>query len=356
MYSLFSNVIVVNGSLRSVLYDIQRESYHFIPLWLGNFLSENDQFELSELGEFKSMFIYSELIHAIDRDEVELFPRIEMDYHIPCIIEVLVFDCSIYNSLKIEVLSIIEALNIQKALFYVRKQECVKNLERILNELKYSRLNQIEIVCFEQLELNINIINHEHRIRKIYFYKSPEKKVESIAEFNRLDVYFNWSFDDRMLYHQNPNFLNVNLKLFSESQHFNTYYHKRLYISSNGDISNGEFPPPVGNIKDITDINTLTTLIQSKEFTSLFHTRKDVIDVCKDCEFRHMCTDNRIPIQRQNLQWYHDLECNYNPYICKWKGDEGFLSLSECGVISNEEGFYIDREHINNVNEKLWAE
>lgn len=356
MYSLFSNVIVVNGALRSVIYDIQREGYHFIPLSLGNFLSQNEQFDISELGEFRDMFIGSELIHPVEPGEVNLFPCIEMNYHVPCLIEVLIFDCSVYNSLKIGVLRLIEALNIQKIVFYVRQKDSLENLNIILNELKYSRLNQIEIIFFEQFDFDVNTINDENRIRKIYFYKSPEKKIESHAEFNRLDVYLNWSFEDRILFHQQPNFFNVNLQLFSESQHFNTYYNKRLYIGVNGEISNGEFSKPVGNIKDIVDINALIDLLQTEDFSYLFHIKKEIIDVCEHCEFRHMCIDNRIPVKREDLKWHHQQECNYNPYICKWKGEEDFLTLAECGVISNENGFSIDRERIANINKELWEE
>ena len=84
--------------------------------------------------------------------------------------------------------------------------------------------------------------------------------------------------------------------------------------------------------------------------------KKDETDVCKDCEFRHMCVDNRLPYERSPNEWYHKIECNYNPYIAKWEGEEGYRTLAECGVISNEEGFSIDHEKIAEINEELWGE
>ncbi|HLV91705.1 MAG TPA: hypothetical protein VKX34_01175, partial [Aequorivita sp.] len=53
---------------------------------------------------------------------------------------------------------------------------------------------------------------------------------------------------------------------------------------------------------------------------------------------------------------YNTTECNYNPYIAKWEGEEGYKTLSECGVISNENGFTIDHDKIAEINAKLWGE
>jgi hypothetical protein len=69
-----------------------------------------------------------------------------------------------------------------------------------------------------------------------------------------------------------------------------------------------------------------------------------------------MCVDNRLPHQRQSdSKWYHKTECNYNPYIAKWKGEEGYRTLAECGVTSNEQGFSIDHERIAKINDELWG-
>ena len=64
----------------------------------------------------------------------------------------------------------------------------------------------------------------------------------------------------------------------------------------------------------------------------------------------------RVPYQRPDREWYHKIECNYNPYIAKWKGEDGYRTLSDCGVISNENEFSIDHERIAKINEELWEE
>lgn len=81
-----------------------------------------------------------------------------------------------------------------------------------------------------------------------------------------------------------------------------------------------------------------------------------MIDVCKDCEFRYMCVDAAIPNKRKDNSWYRSSECNYNPYISKWNNEEGYKTLSECGIIVGETGFSIDKEKLNTIINELWEE
>jgi hypothetical protein len=59
-----------------------------------------------------------------------------------------------------------------------------------------------------------------------------------------------------------------------------------------------------------------------------------------------MCVDNRIPKQTKVGSWYYETECNYNPYISKWKGEGGYKTLIECGIVSNENGFKINHKKL----------
>jgi hypothetical protein len=67
-----------------------------------------------------------------------------------------------------------------------------------------------------------------------------------------------------------------------------------------------------------------------------------------------MCIGGRVPIQRKDGAWYHTSECCYNPYIAKWAGEEGYKSLKEVGVITNEMNTSFDIELINKTLTKLY--
>ena len=107
-----------------------------------------------------------------------------------------------------------------------------------------------------------------------------------------------------------------------------------------------------GNVKD----TTLKEVISNPEFQELWTISKDQIDVCKDCEFRHMCTDCRAFIKDPENIYSQPSKCTYNPYICKWDGQEGYVPVEECGTYSIETGFAPDIEKINKFNKLIWGE
>jgi hypothetical protein len=146
-------------------------------------------------------------------------------------------------------------------------------------------------------------------------------------------------------------------KLYKESLQKNTYFNKKIFIGSEGQIKNAkECNNEFGNLKSMHGVNEIIEIINSPAFSNYWIAHKDNCDICKDCEFRHICVDNRLPVKRKNGSWFYEDECRYNPYICKWAGEDGYYSLSECGVVSNEKTFSIDHERVKAINTELWDE
>ena len=69
-----------------------------------------------------------------------------------------------------------------------------------------------------------------------------------------------------------------------------------------------------GNIRD----TTLREAIEKQGFKDVWYTHKDQIEVCKDCEFRHICTDCRAYIQDPNNIYSKPAKCSYDPYTATW--------------------------------------
>ncbi len=127
--------------------------------------------------------------------------------------------------------------------------------------------------------------------------------------------------------------------LYNESLAYNTFYNRKAFIDQHGNVFNtARYINSFGNIKN----KPLSAIIASDNFKEFWTVKKDVINVCKDCEFRHMCVDARVPVKRKKDEWFFPIECNYNPYIGKWKGTTGFKTLGECGIICNQDEFSID--------------
>jgi len=70
-----------------------------------------------------------------------------------------------------------------------------------------------------------------------------------------------------------------------------------------------------GNIRD----TKLLDVVNDPEFQKVWHIKKDEITKCKDCEFRHICTDCRAYIENPNDIYSAPLKCGYNPYTCEWE-------------------------------------
>ena len=98
----------------------------------------------------------------------------------------------------------------------------------------------------------------------------------------------------------------------------------------------------------------LKNITNSKNFQRSWNVIKDITDVCRNCEFRYMCVDNRPVYKRvSDSLYYHKEECNYNPFISKWRGQENYLTLKECGIISDENGFKLNKKQLNLISKTL---
>ena len=234
------------------------------------------------------------------------------------------------------------------------KQNYSERIQEILIKLEKFNLSTIQLVLeFSSIYISDSfgeIVYNSKKISSVLLYNSPfEKNYGNCIYCYKEDL--NRSFKrDRQLFR-------INFELFSESQYHHTYFNRKLYIGPNGEIKNApECEETFGNIKDLNSVEDLKEIISTVAFQKYWFVHKDLCDVCKYCEFRHMCVDNRMPFERADNQWYHKIECNYNPFIAKWEGDPGYRTLSECGVISNENEFSIDHDRIAEINKEIWEE
>lgn len=156
---------------------------------------------------------------------------------------------------------------------------------------------------------------------------------------------------------KSPDTMFVNLPLFIEANAHNPYLHRKIHIAGNGDIRNAPEDPRVfGNIHPVEDERQILQIVQSPDFQRFWNIPKDRIDVCRDCEFRYMCVDARLPEQRNDGSWYFTGECEYNPYICKWKEEDGHRPLAACGIRCDAAGFQVDEATLRTARQEIWED
>jgi SPASM domain peptide maturase of grasp-with-spasm system len=234
-----------------------------------------------------------------------------------------------------------------------------ENIKEILKIFDDSKNQSIEIILlFQSMYLEVkqweNLFEQFKRLQLVLIQDSP--KTERIP-MDILNVNFIFFTMDKLSYQDcgeiHPLRFQNNLTLLTESQKYNTCLNRKLCIDSEGNIKNcPSMQQKFGNIQTIT----LKEVIETSEFKNLWYINKEQIDVCKDCEFRHMCIDCRCFIKDPDNIYSQPAKCIYNPYICKWQGQEGYVPVEECGTYTRETGFVPDKEKINKLNKQIWGE
>ena len=64
--------------------------------------------------------------------------------------------------------------------------------------------------------------------------------------------------------------------------------------------------------------STLKEVIDNPEFRKMWGITKDQISICKDCEFRYVCSDCRAFLQKPEDKFSKPLKCGYDPYTATW--------------------------------------
>lgn len=113
-----------------------------------------------------------------------------------------------------------------------------------------------------------------------------------------------------------PNNFGVNLPFVLESKKNNSCLNKKISIDQLGNIRNcPSLSTSFGNITE----NKLEDIVKIKKFKEYWNIPKDSITVCKDCEFRYICSDCRAYVEDPKDKYSKPLKCGYDPYSTKWE-------------------------------------
>jgi len=341
-FALFSNCIPVRGYKRSVIFDLQIPEQYFVPNSLFNLLDSRNVIDIKknyeklrsdEIEIFKNYIDFlanNNLGFFCSNEELIHYPKLDLCWFYPSIITnaiIEIFNIEIFNYKSI-------ILNLEKIgckHLQVKFAQAVTEheIDLFVSYMAASKIVSVELMIkhCEKYEWLQNILAKYKMIDRIIVYNAPEKRA-IIEKNNRILLSFlplemDFTKDCGKIesyYFQN------NMILFTESQHYNTCLNRKVCIDINGNIKNcPAMKNSFGNIKDIT----LEEAINMPGFKDLWGIRKDDIDVCKDCEFRYMCTDCRCFIKNPDDIYSQPAKCEYNPYIAKWKNEKGYISVEE---------------------------
>ena len=336
-FRVFTSCFLVKGNSRSIIYDVQRTDYQLIPNSLFEILttfpdksieeiklSYNNDFDVT-IDEYLDFLAQKEYIFYCEKEELELFPEMDLSWDNSSIITNAIVDIDKNSSHNFhEIINQFELLGTRH--FQLRSYE-IKPLsffEGILNKLEERAILSVEFIIKSSEETNLEsleiLTNKFPRLHNLIIHSSNENKIAKVDSTKIGNIIFTNQVIDNQSHCGiiSPDYFSINIQTFTESQKHNTCLNRKISIDVNGEIKNcPSMTKSYGNIKD----TTLNEAIEKPGFKDMWFIHKDQIEVCKDCEFRHICTDCRAYIKDPNNIYSKPAKCSYDPYTATWGED-----------------------------------
>lgn len=334
-FMLFSTCIPVKGFNRSIIYDLQRMSFEYIPNSLydliiefeGNSIEDiftkYDDSEKTTIEEYFTFLFENEYIFFLRNTTRDNFPKLNTVFDSPHHFLTFVLDIkkskanSVYMNLVNE--QIKECLVATLVLRLIDKDFTKDEVIKILDYLNDIPTRIIHLFIDEECSFDESdyhdFLESNKRISIILIYNSKENFGEKLFNTIWLEGTRKNIFLDPFIGNDSIKDFFVNMEHFVEAKNKNTYFNKRCYIDERGFIS--RFEKDLENFGNI-DSTKVIDLIDNTDFVRYWNVTKNEIKVCRDCEYRFMCTDGRLPIQKNKI-YELEGECNYSPYTSSWK-------------------------------------
>jgi SPASM domain peptide maturase of grasp-with-spasm system len=329
---MHAECLPVKGFSRSVICDLNRKKLYPITNDLFDILSTNEgenkldifsQFDEEDWQILTEYFDYLEeleCIHWVHPELYNSFPKLNLDWEYPSSVTNAIVDVNEVQLAKfyeiIKQLDIVQCKNIQIRNFKALNLELI--LSTIIESVNVSNFRAIDLITPYTVNATdvINKINIQ-RLSSIIFYSAPYDSIPDKEENKAQLAFIKQNVINEISCGQiHHNYFNTNITLFTESQKHNTCLNRKISIDVNGEIKNcPSMAKSYGNIKD----TTLAEAIEKPGFKDMWFINKDQIAVCKDCEFRYICTDCRAYIENPEDIYSKPLKCGYNPYTAEWE-------------------------------------
>lgn len=330
-FHLFASCVPVRGAIRSIIYDLQRNDFQYIPNIIFEILTEHTDTTFNDLlqkidNELLSADLLNTYLNFLLENEFIFFSKLphkyfpnyditcESPYGITCfIVDFNNIDSIKINKIKKELISIKPQCLILR--FFELEITAVHEIFLMFEDIPCRTIHlYIDNNNFENTFLINNFFNLNNRLSIFIKFNSNDNKTYQSDQGLIIDTTLNLSTEKSEI--NNISDFNVNLELFMESKLYNNFFYKRLFIDKTGEVHRFENDDiKFGNVSTVS----LKNIISSKNFKEFWNITKDSIEICNCCEYRYMCVDNRKPISKGlSGLWKLEDSCNYNPLTAKW--------------------------------------
>lgn len=324
----------VKGAVRSIICDLQRQDFLFIPNEFADIFLREDELNWVDLKKefihysnfekefYKCIDVLVSKEYAFYTKEPHLFPGLNEELEVPEKVSNCIID--IDGSLQFQLERFINDLS-QQLCFSVHLRffsfPTITLLRSIVEKFTDSTIRHIEINLpydreFDQIDAVRNFIADFPKCKRITIY-ATEKRNEEYSHYYYQVIYteFRMSYQNCCGY-ISPHYFQINNAKFFEAKKFNTCLHKKVSIDKCGQICN--CPSLQNRFGHYDESTSLNDIMDNEVFQFRGKIKKDQIKVCKDCEFRYICHDCRAFVDNSGDPFSKPLHCKYNPYEAKW--------------------------------------
>ena len=322
---LFTSCKIVKGVSHGLICDLDRRQYYRLDIetifTIESILNKNYSEVTNEISQSDFNTIYEFLKTnelCFFTKNLECFPDISTESSYPGNINNFIIDYAHYsNPVSIKVYDKFEVLGVvglELRYFFSPSKETIFNE---LNKSSLSRIRSINIYLKDSVDYNLkfleDLMNNFPRVSQIFIHSSKEDKI--LVNKTCTVIYTKKIvLDESCCGVINANNFNTNLEMFNESLNFNSCLNKKMSIDKNGIVKN--CPSSKEGFGNVNEIDIIEVAI-SNTFQTKWTINKDKISVCKDCEFRYICTDCRAYTVEDDL-YGKPIKCNYNPTTGEW--------------------------------------
>lgn len=312
---LASNCLIVRGHRSSSIVDVQRQSFFtLLNTEIDLYVDEQRRVDLGRLKtENIEMYNYMLENDILISNSVSQKP-LSMEWDFPGEISNAILHLSGEYPINKHLIKSLEFLGVESVGLII---SCKLDVRKVISLFVGTNISSINLVSTPEF------LDVEKTVKKI-----EDKRVKSTCIFEAEDAKIERTDLGHYIVHSQEAFLPVtgcgfiskdlfslDLLTFTESHHHNSCLNRKIAIDKEGNIKNcPSMAESFGNIKD----TTLAKAIEKPGFKKYWDINKDKIHVCKDCEFRYMCTDCRAYVEDPEDMLSKPLKCGYNPYTGEW--------------------------------------
>lgn len=331
---LFACCLPVKGCSRSLIVDTQRGNCDFIPNSLFDILT---QWENKTIEEIKA--VYNDEHHeTIDEyfdflqqkeyifftDTPEYFPKMDLQWDEPCKITNAIIDMNASSPVLHWENIIHEFETFSTKYIQIRSfdEMPLSFFDEIMQKCEDKRIVSVELIIKYSPNFDKNLLfefcQKYPRVSSLYAHSAPMNETVQLSEHDMGNIFFTQDEINAASHCGiiSSDYFTINLKTFTEAQKHNTCLNRKISIDSEGYIRNcPSMKEHYGNIRE----TTLQQALEHPDFKKYWNVHKDQIKICKDCEFRYICTDCRAYVEDPKDMYSKPLKCGYNPYTCEWE-------------------------------------